>query len=226
MSIQDYIAVIKNTTLFKTFSEEDFKRLFNTIPYKLESYGKGDVILAEEDTCSTLNLILEGNVEIQKIDASGKILSIAEFTRGDIFGEMLIFADSNTSPINAISKTKSTVLLMNKASVISLCQKSESFLSEYLRIISNKAMILNLKLKEVTLKTIRQKICEYLIMQYKEQNSLSIKLTMTKKDWADKIGVQRPSLSRELIKMKEEGIIDFNKNIITIEDLDTLLEIC
>lgn len=224
MSIHDYITVIKNTTLFNSFSVEDLERLFNTIPYKLECYGKGDVVLAEEDTCSTLNLILEGTIEIQKIDASGKILSIAEFTKGNIFGEMLIFADLNESPINAISKTKSTVLLMNKASVISLCQKSESFLSEYLRIISNKAMILNLKLKEVTLKTIRQKICEYLILQYKKQNSLTINLTMTKKDWADKIGVQRPSLSRELIKMKEEGIIDFHKNIIIIKDLDTLLE--
>jgi len=226
MNINDYIRIIKNSTLFKSFTDEDLERLFNTIPYKLESYGKGDVILAEEDTCNTLNLILEGNIEIQKIDSSGKILSIAEFTEGDIFGEMLIFADTNTSPINAISKTKSTILLITKDSVISLCQKSESFLSEYLRIISNKAMILNLKLKEVTLKTIRQKISEFLIMQYKKHHSLKIKLTMTKKDWADKIGVQRPSLSRELIKMKEEGIIDFYKNIITIEDLDTLLEIC
>jgi Mn-dependent DtxR family transcriptional regulator len=45
---------------------------------------------------------------------------------------------------------------------------------------------------------------------------------MTKKDWADKIGVQRPSLSRELIKMKEEGIIEYYKNIIIIEDLKAL----
>lgn len=225
MSIKEYINVIKNATLFSSFTSENLDILFSKIPYKLEKYSKGDVILAEEDTCNTLNLILEGIVEIQKIDSSGKILSIAEFSEGDIFGEMLIFADRNSSPINAISKTKSTILHINKGSVISLCQQNESFLSEYLRIISNKAMILNLKLKEVTLKTIRQKISEFILYQYKEQRSLKIKLNMTKKDWADKIGVQRPSLSRELIKMKEEGIIDFDKNIITIEDLDTLSEL-
>lgn len=224
MSIKEYIKVIKNATLFNSFTNEDLEILFSKIPYKLEKYSKGDVILAEEDTCNTLNLILDGTVEIQKIDSSGKILSIAEFTLGDIFGEMLIFADRNSSPINAISKTKSAVLHINKESVISLCQKNESFLNEYLRIISNKAMILNLKLKEVTLKTIREKISEFLLQQYKEQSSTIIKLNMTKKDWADKIGVQRPSLSRELIKMKEEGIIDFNKNIITIENLDILLK--
>lgn len=225
MSIKEYIKVIKNATLFSSFSSEDLDMLFGRIPYKLEKYGKGDVILAEEDTCNTLNLILEGIIEIQKIDSSGKILSIAEFIEGDIFGEMLIFADTNVSPINALSKIKSTVLHINKDSVITLCQQNESFLNEYLRIISNKAIILNLKLKEVTLKTIRQKISEFILYQYKEQRSLKIKLNMTKKDWADRIGVQRPSLSRELIKMKEEGIIDFDKNVITIENLDILSEL-
>jgi CRP/FNR family transcriptional regulator, dissimilatory nitrate respiration regulator len=225
MSIKEYIKVIKNATLFSSFSSEDLDILFGRIPYKLEKYSKGDVVLAEEDTCNTLNLILEGIIEIQKIDSSGKILSIAEFIEGDIFGEMLIFADTNVSPINALSKTKSTVLHINKDSVITLCQQNESFLNEYLRIISNKAIILNLKLKEVTLKTIRQKISEFILYQYKEQRSLKIKLNMTKKDWADRIGVQRPSLSRELIKMKEEGIINFDKNVITIENLDILSEL-
>jgi CRP-like cAMP-binding protein len=222
MSIKAYINIIKATSLFKTISEENLLNLFSKIPYKIEKYSKGDLILAEDDICTTLNLILNGNLEIQKMDSSGKVLSIAEFTTGEIFGEMLIFADRNASPINVLAKSNVAVLHIPKSAVISLCQSNEGFLLEYLRIISNKAMILNLKLKEVTLKTIRQKICEFILFQYKEQNSLKIKLSMTKKDWADKIGVQRPSLSRELIKLKEEGIIDYNKDIITITDLGSL----
>jgi CRP-like cAMP-binding protein len=225
MNIKNYISTLKNVDLFKDFTEEGLISLFSKITYKIEKYSKGDLILAEEDTCTTLNLILDGTLEIQKMDSSGKVLSIAEFTTGDIFGEMLIFADKNTSPINVLSKTKAVVLHIQKDAVVSLCQSNASFLYEYLRIISNKAIILNLKLKEVTLKTIRQKICEFILAQYKSQKSLKIKLTMTKKDWADKIGVQRPSLSRELIKLKEEGIIDYDKDIILIKDLDTLEEL-
>jgi CRP/FNR family transcriptional regulator, dissimilatory nitrate respiration regulator len=222
MSIINYINTLKNTTLFKNFTEGDIISLFGRVPYKIEHYNKSDIILAEDEACNTLNLILEGSIEVQKMDSTGKVLIIAEFGTGEIFGEMLIFADRNTSPINAISKNKTAVLHMNKNAVIGLCQNNSSFLMEYLRIISNKAMILNLKLKEVTLKTIRQKICEFILSQYKEQKSLTIHLNMTKKDWADKIGVQRPSLSRELIKMKEEGIIEYYKDIITIEDLKAL----
>jgi CRP-like cAMP-binding protein len=224
MSIQKYISTLRNTDLFKTFTEEDLTKLFSKIPYKIEHYSRGDVILAEDDACNTLNLILEGAVEIQKVDSTGKVLSIAEFCLGEIFGEMLIFADRNKSPINVIAKNKSSVLHINKSSVVSLCQNNEGFLFEYLRIISNKAIILNLKLKEVTLKTIRQKISEYILIKYKEQQSLNIKLNMTKKEWADKIGVQRPSLSRELIKMKDECIIDYDKDVITIKNLELFRE--
>jgi CRP-like cAMP-binding protein len=224
MSIKDFIKVLPHTSLFKSFTEEQLYSLFNKIPYKVATYSKNDIILSEDDTCTTLNLILEGTLEIQKMDSTGKVLTIAEFSTGEIFGEMLIFADKNTSPINVLAKTKAIVLHINKDAVLSLCQNSQSFLLEYLRIISNKAMILNLKLKEVTLKTIRQKISEFILMQNKTQKSMKIKLNMTKKDWAEKIGVQRPSLSRELIKMKEEGLIDYDKDTIIINNIDLLKE--
>lgn len=47
---------------------------------------------------------------------------------------------------------------------------------------------------------------------------------MSKKDWAEKLGVQRPSLSRELIKMKEEGLIDYDKEKIFIKDINAIKE--
>ncbi|NLZ83309.1 MAG: winged helix-turn-helix domain-containing protein, partial [Clostridiales bacterium] len=43
-----------------------------------------------------------------------------------------------------------------------------------------------------------------------------IKLNMTKKALAERIGVQRTSLSRELAKMRAEGLILFDKDAITI----------
>jgi len=39
---------------------------------------------------------------------------------------------------------------------------------------------------------------------------------------AEHMGIQRPSLSRELSRMREEGIIEFDKEFIVIKDLDDL----
>ena len=58
-------------------------------------------------------------------------------------------------------------------------------------------------------RTIRESIISYLDYERKKQNSNIIKLSMTKKALAERIGVQRTSLSRELAKMREDGLIEF-----------------
>lgn len=222
MSLDNHIKLLASSELFKDFSPAALLKLFENIDYTIKKYGKDDIIFIEDDECTTLSIILKGIVEIQRIDTSGKLMKIAEFTFGDVFGEVLIFSDHSRYPMTVSCKADSVVMHISRTSIVKLCQTETSFLYAYLRMISNKAYILNKKLKEVTLKTIRQKISEYIYNQSIKQNSLTVHVNMTKKEWADLIGVQRPSLSRELIRMKDEGIIDYDKDQIIIMDLDAL----
>ncbi len=48
--------------------------------------------------------------------------------------------------------------------------------------------------------TVREKVMDFLIFESKRQNSNTIKLPLSKKDLAEKFGVERPSLQRELKK--------------------------
>ncbi len=56
----------------------------------------------------------------------------------------------------------------------------------------------------------------------KIKKNLFIKLPFSRKKMAELLNIPRPSLSRELTNMRDEGIIDFDKNIIKIVDLDLL----
>jgi CRP-like cAMP-binding protein len=222
MNISPYIVYLLKTPLFRDFKSEELMEFFASCDYSITSYGKEDMIFIEDETCSNLSIVLEGMVEIQKIDPSGKVLTVAQFKQGDTFGENLIFGDKNLYPMTVVSKAKSIVLHIPKVSVVVLCQRNTTFLYQYLRTLSNRAVNLSSKLKQVTLKTIRQKICEFLSNKYVKSGQEKIALGMSKREWADKMGVQRPSLSRELIKMKEEGIIDYDKDTIIIMDLESL----
>ena len=222
MKLENYLDVLEKSKLFGIHADVDFMKIFNSIDYKIIRYSKGQVVHNEEDLCTCLSIILEGKIEIQKIDIMGKLLTVAEFTVGSTFGENLIFGDKERYPMTVFSKTETIVLEIKKESVTTLCQLDPKFMLEFLNTVSNRAMVLNSKLKEITLKTIRQKISEFLLFQYNKTHNAEINLGMTKKDWADKLGVQRPSLSRELIKMKEEGIIEYDKDIITIVDIGGL----
>lgn len=222
MDIRNYYSLLSGTIFFRDLSIEYLSHVFSDLSFSIQQYNKDKFIFIEDEVCRNLSIILSGNVEIQKIDASGKVLIIAEFHEGDSFGESLIFSDRGNFPMSVMSKTGSVILHIEKDSVIKLCQKSSTFLYAYLRLISNRAMLLGTKIKEVTLKTIRQKICEFLIYEYTLEKDKKIHLTMTKKEWADKMGVQRPSLSRELIKLKDEGLIDFYKDVIELKDVESI----
>lgn len=219
MKLENYLDILEKSKLFGIHADVDFIKIFNSIDYKIQKYSKGQVVHNEDDLCTCLSIILQGNIEIQKIDAMGKLLTVAEFTIGSTFGENLIFGDKIRYPMTVFSKTDTIILEIKKESVATLCQLDPKFMLEFLNTVSNRAMVLNSKLKEVTLKTIRQKICEFLLLQYNKTQRTEINIGMTKKDWADKLGVQRPSLSRELIKMKEEDLIDYYKDIIVIKDI-------
>ena len=222
MSINQYIASLIKTPLFRDFKENELSNFFSSCDYLIKTYGKEDIIFIEDESCSNLSIVLEGMVEIQKIDPSGKVLTVAQFKNGDTFGENLIFGDKNAYPMTVVSKSKSLVLHIPKASVVHLCQRNTTFLYQYLRTLSNRAVNLSSKLKQVTLKTIRQKVCEFIYNKYEKSGQEKISLGMSKREWADKMGVQRPSLSRELIKMREEGIIDYDKDTIIILDMEAL----
>ncbi|MBU3228367.1 Crp/Fnr family transcriptional regulator [Clostridium algidicarnis] len=219
----DYKCLLVNLHLFENFNQNDFDLLLNSKDVKIASYSKDEIIFMEDDICLNLSIILKGNVEIQKVDPSGKLLSVASLKTDDIFGENLLFGDRNIYPMTVATKSESLVLHISKDVVAVLCQQNLEFLYSFLNLLSNKAMALSSKIKQVTLKTIRQKICEFLYSEYSHSNN-KIPLKMSKQEWAYNLGVQRPSLSRELIKLKEDGIIDYEKDYVLILNVQALKE--
>lgn len=222
MKLKTYIPLLTDLSLFKNFSEDDFFNLFNEDNYSIVSYGRKNLIYLQNEICKSFDIILVGTVLIQNIDENGNILSVTSFGIGESLGGNLILSDNNTYPMSVISKNYTTLLKLKQDLVLDLCQKDKNFLIEFIKSISNRSFILGNKLKTITMKTIRQQIIDYLTYQYHKQNSLRIILNMSKKEWSEKLGVHRPSLSRELSKMKREGLIDYDRNSVTIKDVNLI----
>ncbi len=103
-----------------------------------------------------------------------------------------------------------------------MCSSYPIVLNNFMQLLSSKILLLNRKIKELSFETLRQKISNYLLSQYEIQNTLALILPMSRKNLAEHLGVQRPSLSREFVNMKNDGLIDFNKNLVQIKDLEAL----
>lgn len=221
-NLNDIIQVMSKCILFTHFDENSLDNLLKSKNTYTKKYASGDVVFIENENCQHLSVILKGKIEIQKLDAEGNILTVSTLEEGNVFGENLLFGDRNMYPMSVVCKTSAEVIHISKEAIYELCEKDHEFLRQLLRILSNKAMALSSKLKQVSMKSLRQMICHFIMKKYNKTGDILINLNMTKKDWAEKLGVQRPSLSRELIKMKEDGLIDYDRKQIKILDIEAI----
>ncbi|SNS25360.1 cAMP-binding domain of CRP or a regulatory subunit of cAMP-dependent protein kinases [Anaerovirgula multivorans] len=222
MDIKNYIYFLQLSDLFKDLSSEKLLEFFTKNNHKICKYEKNRIIHFESEKCTSWEIILKGKLIIQKIDDKGNVLTVTQFTVGDNLGGNLLFSKIPYYPMNVIAKIDTVVLHINKDLVLRFCQNNQNFLLHFLACISDKTSILTNKIKSITMKSIRESIIDFLNYEYYSQNSLTIKFPMTKKELAEQFGIQRTSLSRELNKMKKDGLITFTPHSITIKDFDII----
>jgi len=205
--------------MFKGFKQEELLEFLEPSKYKLKQYGKEQIIHVQNEICNTMDIILDGRVAVQKIDQNGNVLTIDVFYGGDILGANLLFSKKNYYPMTVIATAGATVLHVEKELILELCQRNVNFMVSLMTAISDKTIILTDKINAISLKTIRQCVIEFLEYEYHVQKSKVIRLNMSKKDLAERLGIQRSSLSRELNKMRNDGLLEFDSQTITIKNI-------
>ena len=210
--MKNILDLLKQIDLVKFFDANQLESLLQAKGNKVNSYERNNIVHFVGDICENLEIILSGEVAVERIDESGKLMTIAEFFDGDILGGNLLFSKNPCYPMTVTAKKPTIILEISKRQLFDLFASSLDFLKSYLAYISDHSVILGDRIKHYVNRTIRECIISYLDYESKKQESSTIKLTISKKALAERIGVQRTSLSRELAKMRNEGLIEFDKN--------------
>jgi CRP-like cAMP-binding protein len=201
---------------------EDLSNFLNLSNYTIKKYSKGNVVVIEGSKCEELGILLEGLLEAQALYPSGKLLTLTQLKPVEIFGEAVLFSKMNEFPATIEAIKDSKIMFIKKENLINCLTNCHKFMENLLELLSDKLLILNKKVKMLSLENIRKKIENFLVEEYKKQRSNIIKISLSRKEMAEHMGIQRPSLSRELIKMKKEGLIEFDKKTIIIKDMMAL----
>lgn len=220
--IDMYINALLNLSLFDRFSQTELRRLFHSGNYKIIQYDKSQIIHLQNEICSAMDIVLEGRVAVQKIDEEGNILKINIFSGGSILGANLLFSSRNFYPMTVIAESQAIVLHISKALILDLSKINVHFTAGLMTEISDKTLLLTDKIDAISLKTIRQKILDFLRYEYSIQKSDVLKINPSKKDLAERFGIQRTSLSRELNKMRKDGLLEYNARTITLKDMSII----
>lgn len=66
MDIDKYKSLISHTYLFNTFSTDEISALFKDEYCTIKNYNKNSIIYLQNEICTTIDILLEGKVTIQK----------------------------------------------------------------------------------------------------------------------------------------------------------------
>lgn len=221
----DEIAAMK---LFNGIYPEDLDMMMQCIGPAVRKYVKNGIAALAGDSIPGVGVVMQGELEIMRENAAGNKMIMDIIGPGDVFGEMAAFSCKRIWPATVTARRESKVLFLPPDKFLGNCERSCAFhkrlIQNMLRIITEKAINLNRKVEYLGIKSMRGKICTYLLEQARAFNSNTFLLPLNKNELADFLNVSRPSMSREFSRLREEGVLDYYLSSIRIIDMDRLKE--
>lgn len=212
------IEIIKTIPLFSQLRLDEIKPLIADNQLFLESYSKGATVYNQKDSCKTLDIVISGSFVAYSLSENGSEMTMFEFSKGQMLGANLLFGDSCDYPLTIYCMSDGQLLHITKKAASSFLH-NYNFAIKFIGMLSQNSQKLNQRIAIVTQKTLHENLLDYFKQQSILQGSDTIVLPISKKQLADYLGVQRPSLFRELKNLKDEGIIDISNRTIHLNTL-------
>ncbi len=215
--------LLAKTRVFNGLAAREVEKAMEGIHFQLRSYHNDDIIAYAGEAYDHLLLLIEGSVrgEISKFD--GQQVVVSEIHAPGSFAEAFLYASKNKLKINVKATSEVRLLSIGKEYLNRLMHKDIRILENYLNIISNRFVIVTEKLNFMMIKTVKGRLAYYMLNRQEVLNGAEqFPLGRTHQELAVFLGITRPALTRNLLEMKEEGIIDIDRKRVTIRNRDML----
>lgn len=211
------VEYLKNLPPFKEVDSNLIKALVLNREIIKRSYNKGVTVHEQYTECYGMDIVFSGKLTAYSLASNGSETILFEFVKGSIIGANLLYGKQNRYPMNIYCTADCTIFHVSKSAVSELL-KEYNFVMQFVKSLSLNSQGMNKKIAMYTQKSLRENLIDYFIVLSKKQKSKTITLPISKKQLADHLGVQRPSLFRELKRMKDEGLIEIHNRKVTIYD--------
>jgi CRP-like cAMP-binding protein len=206
--------VILGCPLFVELDERELGLALDFFDARPKQYKKGEFLQSVLAPFERFGLVISGSIQVCCDDIDGHPMIMANVSEGDIFGESLCFTKAE-SPVYIRAAADSLLLTMTTNNIYSADlsnAESKKFTLRFTSILAKKALSMNDRIQILSKITLREKILT-LLNQYRHRfDSNEFLLPFDRADMAIYLGADRSALSRELSKLKQDGIIDFKKN--------------
>lgn len=204
-----------SSPLFQNITESEWEDMVSSRCLRQKIYKKDAVIFPMGETIDEIGVVISGNVNIENIDFQGNKTILSNISQGQVFGETYAFCQEPLM-VEAVAGENSEILFLNiqtlKSSHFAATEWYHKLIQNLLLQSMHKNLILSSRIFCTSPKTIRERLMIYLSAQSGKAGSLTFQIPFDRQQLADYLNVDRSALSKELGRMRKEGILDFYKN--------------
>ena len=216
----DVEKLVAECPLFRQIHPDDLTAMLKCLSAREVTARKGEFIETTSGGKPLMGVVLEGSVEMISEDYFGKKSILTVLTVGNLFGETYSCLQARNRTVAFQVQDACRVLILDYDRILHACKLVCRFhhrmIENMVELIAEKNLELIEKLEVVSRTSIREKLLTYLTRQAERAGSLTFTIPMGRSELAEYLCADRSAMTRELSKLREEGILAFDKRTFTL----------
>lgn len=218
-SFEQYYVVLQNCGVFRDIQPRRYQDVLTCLHARVARYDKGMRITEYGERSRKAGIMLDGTVEEFFYDENGDQVNICRLQQGQVFGSELAATGWTTSPVCLEASSDCTVMLLDFGALMSGntigCPCRMQVSANLLQDMAQQLLFFNTKVKILAQKRVRDRLKIYLQTLIPDSKGC-YHLPYNRTELAEFLCVDRSALSRELCRMRDEGLLAFSGSRITL----------
>jgi len=202
--------ILSQTSLFDKISDSSRKALADICLPK--NINKKVSLFHEGGKGYSIYILVTGSIQLYKTTPDGKDVVIRIIKPGELFGEVILF-EQDAYPVSALALMNSFLFMVPKFQFLCLL-KNDDFMKDFIGMLLQKMRYLTKQIQYLSLHDVEDRFFLFIKDHYGMREK--IKLSLSKKDLAKAIGTKPETLSRLLLKLKNEEKATWENRVVTI----------
>jgi CRP-like cAMP-binding protein len=221
MSIEQ---ILRDTPSFRRLSADDRQRVASVA--RLKSYGKGDVVFAEEQPSEFFYSIASGRVKIVKTLPGGKEVILEVFGAGEPLGAVAVY-EGRPFPASAIAIEESSCILIPRAAFFVLLEQHPTLVRGILSGLTLRLIELTKRLAELSGGRVEARFARLFLKLARDmgrpgERGTFIALPLSRQELADMTGTTIETCIRIMSRWNKDDLVSTEKDGFTVLDTASL----
>lgn len=225
MDYRVHYTVLRRTSLFRSMSDADLDVLMGCFSPHIRRYRRGELLLMAGYETRELGIVLEGEITAAKPMPDGSAVVMTHMGPGGVFADVLA-GGRNKSPVTVTAALPCRVLYLPCEALLRPCgalhKAHLQLLHNWLETISSKYFALDRRLELLCCKSLRGRICLWLLEQREQAGADTFTTPLTRAELASYLNCDRSALCRELSRMQEAGLVELFRRSFKLPDPEKL----